>query len=483
MPNQPKPMRSYAAAVGFLDFIVLLVTSAVTYYACYGSLLIADNVIDAGLLRYEITPQFIGLGLLVAWLLALTVFKTRDTKIVGSDFSEYRRVVNASLTVLGALAFGALFFKVDVSRVYVTSILFFGLLAVLIERRIARAWLRKQRLQGRYTRRVAIYGPKAELELELQKFKKNKESEFEPVFLIEDDKQMKLRMLSTGKEQNISIEDLAGICKENNVEVIQVVGSSPSSAQMHKRIYWALDGHDISFVVSPAITGVSSSKLTTRVIAGSPLLEIASTKFTGPQYLLKTALDLVLGLVAFLVSLPIVLVTALIVKISDGGPAFFTQTRVGLNGKEFTIYKLRSMKVGSELEHAERQKALSDKQTNVNMFKDPEDPRVTKVGKVIRKYSIDELPQFLNVLKGDMSLVGPRPPLLSEVELWQQHEVRRLLVKPGVTGPWQIGGRSLLTWEETVAIDLSYVENWTVLTDISIIFRTIVYVFRGRGAY
>jgi exopolysaccharide biosynthesis polyprenyl glycosylphosphotransferase len=483
MARRAHPMRNYAAAVGFLDFVVLLVTSAITYYACYGSLLIADNVQDVGTLRYEISPQFVGLGLLITWLLALTVFKTRDPKLVGSDFSEYRRVVNASLTVLGLLAFGALFFKVDVSRVYVSSILFFGLLAVLLERRIARAWLRKQRLQGRFTRRVAIYGPKEELEFELQKFKKNKEAEFEPVFVIEDDKQMKLRMLATGKEQNLNIEDLAGICKENNVEVIQVVGSSPSSAQMHKRIYWALDGHDISFVVSPAITGVSSSKLTTRVIAGSPLLEIASTKFTGPQYLLKTALDLVLGLVAFLVSLPIVLVTALIVKISDGGPAFFTQTRVGLNGKGFTIYKLRSMKVGAELEHAERQKALSDKHTNVNMFKDPEDPRVTKVGKVIRKYSIDELPQFLNVLKGDMSLVGPRPPLLSEVELWQQHEVRRLLVKPGVTGPWQIGGRSLLTWEETVAIDLSYVENWTVLADLAIIFRTILYVLKGKGAF
>ncbi|MFN4848176.1 MAG: hypothetical protein ACK5GF_05215, partial [Rhodoluna sp.] len=125
-------MRTYSSAVGFLDFIVLLVTSAVTYYACYRSLLIADNVKDIGLLRYEITPQFVGLGLLIAWLLALTVFKTRDPKIVGSDFSEYRRVVNASLTVLGVLAFGALFFKVDVSRVYVSSILFFGLLAVLL---------------------------------------------------------------------------------------------------------------------------------------------------------------------------------------------------------------------------------------------------------------------------------------------------------------------------------------------------------------
>ena len=476
-------MKNYAAALAFLDFVVLLVASAITYYVCYGSLLILDNVQDVGTLRYEISPQFLGLGLLITWLFALTVFKTRDPKLVGSDFSEYRRVVNASLTVLGLLAFGALFFKVDVSRVYVSSILFFGLLAVLLERRIARAWLRKQRLNGRFRRRVALYGPKEDIEFELQKFKKNIENEFEPIFVIEASQQLKLKELANGNEEEFDLAALPEICKKHSVEVLQVIGSGSTSAHMLKRLYWALDGYDISFVVSPAITGVSSSKLTTRVIAGSPLLEIASTKFTGPQYLVKTMLDILLGTLAFLVSLPIVLVTALIVKLEDKGPAFFTQTRVGLNGREFKIYKLRSMKVGAELEHAERQKALSDVQTNVNMFKDPEDPRVTKVGKVIRKYSIDELPQFLNVLKGDMSLVGPRPPLLSEVEQWKQHEVRRLLVKPGVTGPWQIGGRSFLTWEETVAIDLSYVENWTVLTDISIIFRTIVYVLKGKGAF
>jgi lipopolysaccharide/colanic/teichoic acid biosynthesis glycosyltransferase len=141
------------------------------------------------------------------------------------------------------------------------------------------------------------------------------------------------------------------------------------------------------------------------------------------------------------------------------------------------------MKVGAELEHAERQAALAESATNKNMYKDPEDPRVTKFGKIIRKYSIDELPQFLNVIKGNMSLVGPRPPLLSEVEEWNEHETRRLLVKPGVTGPWQIGGRSLLTWEETVAIDLNYVENWSVFGDLVILFRTLVYVLKGRGAF
>jgi exopolysaccharide biosynthesis polyprenyl glycosylphosphotransferase len=474
-------MRNYARGFLVVDTLILLAVSLLTYLVNYGTFQNVDNINSDGVLRVDISPQFIGLGLYLGWLLMLVIFKTRDVKIVGSDFSEYRRVFNASLTVLGILAFLALFFKVDVSRVYVTEVIAIGLVVLLIARRLGRTWLRKQRRIGNLRRRVAIYGPIDEIKLELDKYKSNKEAEFEPVLTIEDNKVIVLKYLDVSKTKEVDLDHLPEVLNADSIEILQVVGTGPSSAQMHRKLYWALDGWDISFVVSPAITGVSSSKLTTRVIAGSPLMEIASTKFTGPQYVIKTAMDLTLGLIAFLVSLPIVLITAVFVKLEDKGPAFFTQTRVGLNGKQFTIYKLRSMKVGAELQHAELQAASES--VNSNMFKDPRDPRVTKVGRVIRKYSIDELPQFLNVLKGDMSLVGPRPPLLSEVEQWKQHEVRRLLVKPGVTGPWQIGGRSLLTWEETVAIDLSYVETWTVLTDLSIMFRTLVHVVRARDAF
>ena len=480
---KPTSMRAYAAAVGLLDFIVLTVTTLLTYAITYHTFRLLDPIETSGTLRVEIDPQAVGLSMLGTWLIALAVFKTRDTKIIGSDFLEYRRIVNASLTVLGLLAFNSLFFKVDVSRVFVTSLIVFGLLALLLERRIARAWLTRQRLQGRFKKRIVVYGPDDLTAQSVERLSNNKNHEFEPVFTISGTKQLKLKMIATGGEREFELQDLPEICKAYNVELLKVVGSSATSADMHKLLYWALDGHDISFVVSPAITGVSSSKLTTRVIAGTPLLEISSTKFSGPQYAVKTVMDAIFGTLAFLVSTPIVLVAAIIIKIQDGGPAFFKQSRVGLNGKEFTMYKLRSMKVGAELEHAERQAALAESATNKNMYKDPEDPRVTKFGKIIRKYSIDELPQFLNVIKGNMSLVGPRPPLLSEVEEWKEHETRRLLVKPGVTGPWQIGGRSLLTWEETVAIDLNYVENWSVFGDLVILFRTLVYVISGKGAY
>jgi exopolysaccharide biosynthesis polyprenyl glycosylphosphotransferase len=478
-----RTMRDYSRGVLLVDSLVLLATSLLVYLQNYGTFQNVDNLNDEGLLRVNVSPQFVGAGLLLSWLISLSIFRSRDSKIVGSDFSEYRRVMNATLSVLGFLAFVSLYFKVDVSRVYVTEVLGIGLAALLLSRRLGRNWLNKQRKQGNFARRVAIYGPTSELAFELQKYDSHKESEFEPIMTIEDNDLLVLKYLNSDKTKTVDLEHLPEVLAEENIEILQVVGSGPSSAKMHKKLYWALDGWDISFVVSPAITGVSSSKLTTRVIAGSPLIKISSTKFSGPQHAMKTVMDFTLGTLAFLFSAPIVLIAAVFVKLEDKGPAFFTQTRVGLNGKHFTIYKLRSMKVGAELEHLARQQAAADKLTNSNMYKDPEDPRVTKVGKFIRKFSIDELPQFLNVIKGDMSLVGPRPPLLSEVEEWKQHEVRRLLVKPGVTGPWQIGGRSLLTWEETVAIDLSYVENWTVLNDISIIFKTVVYVFKGSGAF
>jgi exopolysaccharide biosynthesis polyprenyl glycosylphosphotransferase len=410
----------------------------------------------------------------------LSVFKSRDPKIVGSDFSEYRRVLNATLSVLGLLAFVSLYFKVDVSRLYVTEVLVIGLAMLLVSRRLGRNWLNKQRKQGNFTRRVAIYGPTSELALELQKYSSHKESEFEPIMTIEDNDLLVLKYLNSDKTKTVDLEHLPEVLAEENIEILQVVGSGPSSAQMHKKLYWALDGWDISFVVSPAITGVSSSKLTTRVIAGSPLIKISSTKFSGPQYFVKTTFDILFSLIALVIASPVMLATAIAIKVTDRGPVFFKQTRIGLNGKEFQILKFRSMKVGAEKEFDELA-AKAGYEVNAVQFKLKDDPRVTRVGKFIRKTSLDELPQFINVIKGEMSVVGPRPHVHKEVDSYGEHDGRRLLVKPGITGPWQVGGRSELTWEESVAIDLDYVQTWNLLIDFAFILKTIREVFRPRG--
>ena len=202
-------MRSYARGVLVVDTVLLAAVSLLTYLINYGSFQNVDNINSDGILRVDISPQFIGLGLYVGWLISLVIFKTRDVKIVGSDFSEYRRVFNSSLTVLGTLAFLALFFKVDVSRLYVTEVIVIGLVVLLVARRLGRNWLRKQRRLGNMRRRVAIYGPASEIALELEKYKSNKEAEFEPVLSIEDNKVLSPKYLDGSKTATVEIEHLS----------------------------------------------------------------------------------------------------------------------------------------------------------------------------------------------------------------------------------------------------------------------------------
>jgi len=476
-----KNMRDYSKGVMLVDALVLIATTMITYVINYGSLENTDNIYDEGLLDLTVSPQFVGLGIGFSWLLMLTLFRSRDPKIVGSDNVEYQRVLNSGIVVLGLLALATMYFKVDVSRVYVTEVIAIGIMALLIARRSGRAWLNKHRKAGNYTRRVAIYGPIEEIELELQKYAAHKDSEFEPYLTIEDKGGLVVKHI--GSEQTIStdISHLAEVLAAENIELLQVVGSGPSSAKRHRTLQWALDGSEINFVVSPAITGISSSRLTTRVVAGSPLIKISPAQFTGAQYLMKSIFDFVFSLLALIVATPVMFVTAMAIKLTDGGPVFFSQTRIGLNGQEFQILKFRSMKVGAEKEF-DQLAAAAGYETNSVQFKLKDDPRITEVGKFIRKTSIDEIPQFLNVLKGEMSVVGPRPHVQKEVDNYDELAARRLFVKPGVTGPWQVGGRSELTWEESVFLDVMYVETWSVGSDLIYIFKTLEMIFTRRGA-
>jgi exopolysaccharide biosynthesis polyprenyl glycosylphosphotransferase len=209
-------------------------------------------------------------------------------------------------------------------------------------------------------------------------------------------------------------------------------------------------------------------------------MNIRIPTYMGAPHRVKRALDIVAALCALV---PIALVTpvlAVLIRLDSPGPAFFRQRRVGRDGHEFEIVKFRTMRVGAETELA----ALAAvNEASGALFKVRLDPRITRVGTILRKYSIDELPQFWNVLRGDMSVVGPRPPLPSEVRQYDSPVFRRLYIRPGITGPWQIGGRSDLSWQESVRLDLHYVENWSVLSDIGIMLRTAAVVLRAKGAY
>jgi exopolysaccharide biosynthesis polyprenyl glycosylphosphotransferase len=217
-----------------------------------------------------------------------------------------------------------------------------------------------------------------------------------------------------------------------------------------------------------------------RPVEGLPLLHIDRPQFTGVRRFAKEGIDRTFGAIALLVASPVMLVVAVAVRLSSRGPVIYRQARVGLRGRQFNLYKFRSMRNLAEQRRYELDQ-LNDH--DGVLFKIRRDPRVTTVGRFLRRFSLDELPQLWNVVRGDMSLVGPRPPLPEEVERYGGDVHRRLLVKPGLTGLWQVSGRSDLSWDETVRLDLHYVDNWSVGLDLVLLLKTLTSVLRGRGAY
>jgi len=261
--------------------------------------------------------------------------------------------------------------------------------------------------------------------------------------------------------------------------VVAVAPADGWSARRLHQLAWDIEGQGVELVVHPGLMEVQGPRLHVAPVDGLPLLRLTEPRFSGAPWVLKAVMDKIgAGLLLLLLSPPL-LAVYLVVR-SDGGPGFFRQTRVGLGGQEFRMWKFRSMGVDAE---QRKVRLVGANQGHGPLFKMKVDPRVTRVGAVLRKYSMDELPQLFNVITGSMSLVGPRPPLPSEVATYSQVARRKLLVKPGLTGLWQISGRSDLPWDESVRLDLRYVENWTLALDGLILWKTIRAVIRGDGAY
>jgi len=275
-----------------------------------------------------------------------------------------------------------------------------------------------------------------------------------------------------------AIADVVQVAADRAAEVVIVTGSCLSGDAL-RRLSWALGRAGAHMVVAPDIVEVAGPRLTVRPTAGLSLLEV-EVDTPRRRLVAKSIIDVTLAVVVGLILLPVILAAAVAVRATSPGSAFFRQTRVGVDGKRFAIWKLRTMYVDAD----ERRAALMARNEGAGLlFKLREDPRVTPVGRVLRRYSVDELPQLWNVVRGDMSLVGPRPPLEVEVAAYPDEVQRRLCVKPGVTGLWQVSGRSDLEWDDAVRLDLRYADNWSVAMDLMIMWKTARAVLRGAGAY
>jgi exopolysaccharide biosynthesis polyprenyl glycosylphosphotransferase len=269
--------------------------------------------------------------------------------------------------------------------------------------------------------------------------------------------------------------------RDNRADTVAVTAWSDLSQADLRRLSWELEGTGVSILVAPRLTDIAGPRVHVRPVAGLPLLHVEEPEFRGTRRVLKGILDRSIALTMLLVASPFLLLLVLVIRVTSPGPALFRQERVGKRGKPFMMLKFRSMYRDAEHRLAELQE-LNENSDGL-MFKIRDDPRVTAVGRWLRRFSLDEVPQLINVVRGHMSLVGPRPPLPVEVARYGYDVRRRLLVKPGLTGLWQVSGRADLSWDESVRLDLRYVENWSFAFDLMILWKTLFAVLARRGAY
>ena len=426
------------------------------------------NTWQGSLNDYELRNIVLSLLVLVSWLFFLWFNGSRDTNILGFGADEYKRLINATLLSFTFIAFISYIFKLEISRGFVLPVFPIGLILLFIARRILRRRLLRARNQGRYLSRVLLLhsGDSDPVEARLAIAQ---HAGFNIVHKI-----------VTAENFKFEIKDIVSNALSNNCDQIMVGQSAVISAAELRKLGWALEATNIDLIVAPAVTEIAGPRLKVSNVEGLPLLHLEQPDFSGTSRITKRLLDLILSIVGLVVISPFLVVIALVIKLYDRGSVLYFQRRIGQNNKEFTVYKFRTMYEGS---HEQRAQVMAETNKDPRLAKDPQDPRVTKPGLFLRRWSIDEIPQIINVIKGEMSLVGPRPPLAEEVNQYEKSETRRLLVKPGLTGLWQVSGRSELDWEDAVRLDLYYVENWSLTLDILIIIRTAAAVWRGEGAY
>lgn len=416
----------------------------------------------------------------VLWLGGLVVEKTRDRRIVGIGLEEYSRVWRASWHVVAAVGLAAFLVGAGVDRAVVVVLFLAGLPLVLLARFGARTYLKSLRDEGRALSRLIVTGSRtcvAELVADLNS---NPRAGYLVVGACIPGGDPLAGEVIAGIPVLGDVADVPHQVRVVHAHAVAVVGADSLTAGVVRDLGYRLESTGTDLIVAPGLVDVAGPRVVLSPAEGLSLVHVDAPQFSGARYVAKSALDRGLALAALLVLALPMLVIAVCVRATSSGPVLYRQQRVGRDGRPFQMLKFRSMRVGADAELATLAAANEGAGP---LFKMRDDPRVTRVGAVLRRYSLDELPQLLNVLRGDMSLVGPRPPLPTEVAQYDGHAPRRMLVKPGLTGLWQVSGRSDLSWEEGLRKDLYYVENWSLVGDVLILARTFRAVLAHEGAY
>lgn len=424
----------------------------------------------------------LSVALAVTWWLFLQWFGTRDPRVLGHGSEEYRGVTTASLTLFGMLAILSYMLRYDTARGFVGLALPAGLLGLLFARYILRQFIKLERLRGHSSARVIVIGGPEAAEHLIRSLERYPQAGYAPIgaYLVGADS-VSGRPLSVPVVGTVpTVAAIMRAIEAFEADTVAISAGAQLSPAELRRLGWQLAAKGTQMILAPALTDVAGPRLHTQPVAGLPLVHVSTPKLTGGKRLAKRLFDL-LGSGFLIVTLsPVLLCIAVSVRVSSPGPVFYHQERIGIGGETFRMTKFRSMRINADSElSALLQSQGADAKP---LFKVTNDPRITSVGKFLRKYSLDELPQLFNVFSGSMSLVGPRPQREGEVALYDDAAHRRLYVRPGMSGLWQVSGRSNLSWEEAIQLDLYYVENWSLTQDIMILLKTFKVVAVGEGA-
>jgi exopolysaccharide biosynthesis polyprenyl glycosylphosphotransferase len=420
----------------------------------------------------------LSLALPVLWVAALGLAGGYDVRFIGTGSDEYRKVLNAGVGLTAAVAIFSYVVNVELSRSYLLISLPSLTLFDLVARYGMRKHLHHLRLTGRCMLSVVAVGHElavADLITELRR------ERYHGLTVVGA---CVAQPSGCGEVAGVPVygglDDITAAVRDCGADTVAVLACPEMDGLKLRVLAWELEKTGTDLCVSPALLDVAGPRTTVRPTAGLTLLHVDHPQLGGFRVLFKGLFDRCAAALVLIGLAPLLAVVGLMIRLSDGGPALFTQVRVGKDGRVFRIFKFRTMVVDAELRKTQ---LLADNDNDGVLFKLRKDPRVTSMGAHLRRWSIDELPQLVNVFLGDMSLVGPRPAIPAEVSEYPDYVRRRLVVKPGLTGLWQVNGRSDLSWEESVRLDLRYVENWSFALDVQILWKTVYALLWGRGAY
>ncbi|MGO2620910.1 sugar transferase [Glutamicibacter ardleyensis] len=452
------------------------------YLICADVFIVFTTLLAFGILQESKTGSheiwiLCAAGLL--WIIVMELRRTRAPRILGSGAKEYRSVVESSAVAGGIIAFAAMSMNAIEYRDLILIAMPVGILALLVSRWAARRWLYHQAVLGKALSHVVVVGSVADVKYVMRQINSNAGPAYRIVGMVTTDYSWN-ESIPSGMSCRFGVETIEEAIASAGADAVIVAGQLKDGPEALKELCWLLEESRTQIIMVSSLTNVAGPRISIRPVDGLPLMHVDLPNFSGGHHVIKRLLDIVLSASALIVLLPVFAALAVLIKKDSPGPTFFVQKRVGVNGNTFRMFKFRSM-------HSNAEELLDQLQSqsegNGLLFKMKDDPRVTQVGRWIRKYSLDELPQIFNVLRGEMSLVGPRPPLPKEVQAYEGHVGRRLYIKPGLTGLWQVSGRSDLDWEESVRLDLYYVENWSLTGDIMIMWRTFKVMLNPVGAY